>query len=488
MNNSNNKLNVNSEELEIEDIFKYDFTNQILNKGSKSNKKIKAKEDAVELQYSNYFSKKSDFSVSNRQPDPIMYQWQGSYWKQQLEAEGQSEAFDWLKINAPDKARFHTAKECSKTVLIDRAISKLPIRPKETYIPFMDRWLYSDEFGNFVNIEPDKNIGITYHIKSKLNSTDCIYIPKELPEDSFFSRYLNSSLPNKEVRDLLQEYCGYTLMGDTRFQKALVNTGPGGSGKSVILHIIKQLHEKVEAVSLDNLKGFGLHHLIDTSLVISAETPTSGIDEEILKACISGDIVSVEKKNINAVSYEPHAKWIINCNTFPKLKDRTNALWRRLLVIEWNEETPEYSKLRIHNLPEIIAKDEIHLVIDWCLIGLSRLLRRGHFDPPNIVKDSIDKEIAINNNVIGFTEDVFLEMTDDKDKVIQKDLLYNRYKKYCDDKSLNAYGPEQFWKLLNTIFKRKMVTTRRTLKVKLEGSEGWGSLQKYYVNLFYRTS
>lgn len=484
MNNSNYKSNVNTLTKKPELALEKELAN-LFDKKKKSNvipiNKNQDKDDSTELSYAKSVFADENLVASKRGEHSSLYKWQGNYYQQQAKQEAKELAFAWLEQQAPDKARDSMAEECRKTALLKA--NKLPDRPTDTYIPLRDGWLMVDDFGNYLNIEPDREIGITYLINADLKSDYGLYKPKAQKANSLFSNFLNKSLPDKEVQSLLQEFCGSTLLGDTRFQKAIVNIGEGSNGKSVFLEIISALHEKISSIRLDSLEGFGLSNLIDTSLVIAAEAPKKGLNEEILKACITGDMVSVEGKHKDIVDYKPTAKWVIACNRFPKIQDESNGLWRRLFIIEWKIVIEEGSAEQIRNLSQKIISNELKDVLDWCLEGLTRLMLRGKFDPPKSVLLATEKEKIENNNVISFVEDTFLEAS--QTETTKKDSIYNRYKDYCEKKNLSAFGPPQFWKRVSSIFKN-IETTRSVVRERGEGSNEALPVQRCFVNLVYK--
>lgn len=61
---------------------------------------------------------------------------------------------------------------------------------------------------------------------------------------------------NEDVRARVQEYKGYTLLGDTRFQRVQFWIGQGANGKGTPANIVQALHNRTAAVQLDDLGGF----------------------------------------------------------------------------------------------------------------------------------------------------------------------------------------------------------------------------------------
>jgi putative DNA primase/helicase len=135
---------------------------------------------------------------------------------------------------------------------------------------------------------------------------------------------------------------------------------------------------------LDNLTGFNLMPLLGASLVVVDEVPAQGINEQILKGLISGEAVTVDRKNEAPVSFTPTAKWIISTNNDQKLTDNSHGFWRRLVVIPFTQELS--GKDIVPGLDQAIITNELMIFLDWCLAGLQRLTQRGKYpDEPKAV-------------------------------------------------------------------------------------------------------
>ena len=260
---------------------------------------------------------------------------------------------------------------------------------------------------------------------------------------SLFYKFLSVSLPDEDVRALVQEYCGYTLLNDVRHQVAQIWVGDGRNGKSVLLKIIQKLHAKVGSLQLDKLDGFGLTSLVDSSLIVCSEAPKRGINEQVFKQIISGDPISVEYKFKDSFTYSPRGKFLIACNRFPHITDDSNGVWRRLQIIKWDVNLTDEQE--IPNIDEMIISKELQLVVDWCLEGLSRLLVRGDFAEPESVLHRKKAEKVNSNNVLAFIEDHGLDI-DPVGRSTHKHLIYEKYEEYCHSHGLSPFQGNEFWK------------------------------------------
>lgn len=406
-------------------------------------------QESTELKYVQYIRSNPNLRITENGESVGAYEWNGSHWGKITDAQFQRKAWDWLKLNEPKRATATMARSLHATSLLELPV--LPKAPKSTVIPFKDRWLVVEEDGQFTIKEPDRSWGVTYEINAHLH-VGCnfgTYEPKEVPEDSWFNRFLSISLPNPAERALVQEYCGYTLLNDVRFQVAQVWVGNGRNGKSVLLKVMEQLHSKVGSLRLDNLNNFGLASLVDASLIVSSETPKRGIDEQALKQIISGDPVTVEFKFKDSFTYSPSAKLLIACNRFPHITDDSNGVWRRLQIVHWSVNLSDEQE--VPNIDRKIIENELKVVVDWCLQGLSRLLRRGEFDVPESAIARKDSERVNSNNVMAFVDEYGLDISPIGTSTY-KHRIYEKYEQYCQSNGLSAFRGNEFWKRMTQQF------------------------------------
>lgn len=184
---------------------------------------------------------------------------------------------------------------------------------------------------------------------------------------------------------LLQEWFGYTLLCDSRFQKFLLMVGEGNDGKGVILNLwIKMLGtDNVSHVSLDQLSGrFGLQPLLGKLANICGDLCEIDIVAEgVLKRLTGEDNVTVDRKNLSLITMAPVVKLVFATNSLPRFQDKSRGIWRRLIVMPFRvsiEEGHENERLA-HDLEQ-----ELPGILNWSLDGLRRLLANRGFSTCSI--------------------------------------------------------------------------------------------------------
>jgi putative DNA primase/helicase len=110
--------------------------------------------------------------------------------------------------------------------------------------------------------------------------------------------FVHDTLP--AVADFLQEFAGYALTADTRYELAVWLFGPPGSGKSTFLHGLQtMLGARAGLLSLADVERnrFALAGLPGKTLMVSTEQPSDYIASgALLNGLISGEPVTVDRK------------------------------------------------------------------------------------------------------------------------------------------------------------------------------------------------
>ncbi|HMN13683.1 MAG TPA: phage/plasmid primase, P4 family [Bellilinea sp.] len=374
--------------------------------------------------------------------DEVLYRWEESHFEPIPFFEGERGAMVWLASRFPDRATPSTAKACFAAACL--LASKMPNTPTmQTIIPLKNAYLLLNANGTIDRVDPNPAYGITYALNVTLPAGGNTYVPQPVPTGSRLEHYLNTSLPDAEVRDYVQELMGDSLTPVIRFQRAMLLKGKGRNGKSILTRLAAALHQNVAAMQINNLTSFALSPLIGASLAVVDEVPKSGINEQMLKTIISGEEITIDRKHRDPVRYRPTAKWIISTNNDQKTADNSDGFWRRLSIIPFTRQIPESEVVPC--LDDLIIKNELQQFLDWCLIGLCRLNERGNLPPePAAVRMAKQEAIEASNSVIAWVNDQEVHVAPHAEQL--KEDVYKRYKDWCDDNRLRALSSGQFWK------------------------------------------
>lgn len=256
-----------------------------------------------------------------------------------------------------------------------------------------------------------------------------------------------------EVTDFLQEFAGYALTIDTRYELSIWLYGPPGSGKSTFLTGLEaMLGNRAGLLGLADVASnrFALANLPGKTLAISTEQPADYIaSTHILNTIISGETITVERKFRDAIQVTPRCKLAWAMNELPRVSDPNSGLFRRVKVVGF----PAIAESdRDPTLKEAI-KTEGAGILNWALEGLSRLRNRGRFEVPAEVQDAT-KQFRDNNDIPGrFVEECCVTGNDEAGDPYraQSSQFYNVYKTWCAENGHKAQSSTSIaddWKRL----------------------------------------
>lgn len=276
-----------------------------------------------------------------------------------------------------------------------------------------------------------------------------IQLPVEWDPQAYCPRWdkFISEIVEPEDAKVLQEFVGYTLLRDCRYQKALMLVGSGANGKTTFLKVI------IRMLGIHNLSFRSLHELTTNRFAtadlygklaniyddLSAETISN---TGIFKILVAGGEIQAEKKFRNSFKFKNFAKLIFSANKVPSTYDDTRAFYRRWIIVNFpNEFTGD--KADPHLEEKLTTKECLSYVLKWAVAGLRRLLTQGKFSYDDDVEKIEDRYLRASNPAYAFLMD---QVEEDPEAAISKDELYNAFLDFCRANKLPTVSKNAFSK------------------------------------------
>lgn len=199
--------------------------------------------------------------------------------------------------------------------------------------------------------------------------------------------FLNSAFEGDSERiALLQEWMGYALVEDTRFQKILLMLGRSRAGKGVVSNIMEYMLGPNGArggALEDAADKFGLDDYRDCRLAILSEVDKlpkrmHGPALRWLLSISAGDPTMIQVKRERGVAKRLPLRIALNCNEPPMFHDAGSALINRYLVLPFDKSFAGREDFDL----ESKLKREIAAITAWAIGGLVRLKNKGAFTIP----------------------------------------------------------------------------------------------------------
>lgn len=382
------------------------------------------------IRYAEHLEASGNFASDNS----LLYEWSGTHWNALDDAMGERLAMKWIAADGCGSVNAANARSAVQTAV--RWLPMLGNPSDDTVIPVQNGYLHLDAG---VSLKPhEKSMGLRHVLA-------CHYDP-HAPSPSDFIEFIHRILPDEDVRLRVQEYLGYTLLSDTRFQRAQIWLGTGANGKGTLANLVQALHQKTAAVQLDCLEGFRMAGMIGASLIYCDEAPQRNINEQAMKSLIAGELVQIDRKHRDPLTVRVNGKWLILANHIPSVADQSTGFWRRFDVVPFPVEIPE--KDRDPMLAKRIIAHELPGVLNWCLDGLARLLARGRFNEvlPATMLSATQAAKTETNSVHAWCNDVGIGLKTTVDTI--KADAYTAYAVWCRENGMVPVASTKFWKRL----------------------------------------
>ncbi|MBK8916322.1 MAG: hypothetical protein IPM64_17295 [Phycisphaerales bacterium] len=275
------------------------------------------------------------------------------------------------------------------------------------------------------------------------HALDFDYQP-DAPEPLCWLQFLNDVLGDDlQAWDLLQEWFGYCLTGDTSQQKMLMIVGARRGGKGTIARVLTQLIGVANIASpttTDLASQFGLESLIGKSLAIISDARFKGegihaVVERLL--CISGeDTITIPRKHKQSVTARLPLRIMMMTNELPELSDASGALASRMAMIRLQRSFAgrEDSTLEAKLLAELPG------ILNWAIGGWHNLRKRGRFEQPVSGENAIAEMEDLSSPVGAFVRDRCAINPDGRAYISD---LYAHWRAWCDENGRRWPGTVQ---------------------------------------------
>ena len=267
------------------------------------------------------------------------------------------------------------------------------------------------------------------------------------PPHDKIDKWLDFICPAPDDKEMLLQYAGLCMTHDTRQQRFLMIKGLGGTGKSVLINLINDVVGKTNTayLSLEMLtrKDFLTKNVMGKCLNCCADLETKALEETaIIKKLIGEDEITADiKYSVSPITFKNYAKFVFSTNEIPIIKsERTNGFYRRMLVLEMNNQPQEVNPSLLTDL-----ETQIDGFIWLAIQALQKMYQNGVITVSKNSKRITDQHQYFSDTVSGFIHESLLN--DEHGRIDGTELL-KAYKAYCEREERQPLGRNSFFKAL----------------------------------------
>lgn len=206
--------------------------------------------------------------------------------------------------------------------------------------------------------------------------------------DTFMNEVSGMDMAKKQ---LLYEMIGYCLLKKPVLSKAFLCYGDGCTGKSTFLNLITMLIQEhnVSHFSLTDLnKEFYAAGLYGKLVNNGDDIEFKSLESTALfKKLVSGERAEFNRKYKEPIAFANFATLIFTTNKLPHFGDRTDGLYRRLILIEMNHRIENPNPFFLQSITE----SDMEYLLMKATEAIHEALKNNSFTMAKSVKDSLEK-------------------------------------------------------------------------------------------------
>lgn len=254
---------------------------------------------------------------------------------------------------------------------------------------------------------------------------------------------------DRAIRELLEECIGYCLYRRNELGKAFILTGDKSNGKSTFLDMIKAVLGEHNISALD-LKELG--DRFSTSMMFGklanigddiGDDFLQGAQVAIFKKVVTGNRIKAERKGQDPFEFNPYVKLLFSANDIPRMRDKTGAVLRRLIIIPFNatfsKDDPDFDP---YIKWKLISEESVKYLITLGIKGIKRIIENNSFTDSQKAKAQLEEYEMENNPIKAFIAEV------GNGGIVNQSSadVYTRYQVFCAENQMTAMSKIVFSK------------------------------------------
>lgn len=251
---------------------------------------------------------------------------------------------------------------------------------------------------------------------------------------------------DKEIRNLIEEILGHTIMINNFPHKIFVLSGSGNNGKSTFVEMLtafaNNLSSHIDITGFED--GTQVVSLIGKIINIADDIDPNYLEKtKVLKTMASGNTITARAIYSQPVTIKNTATLVFTCNEVPVFKDKTEGIKRRLIIIPFENKVVN----KIYDLDKLLSSENAKsYILRLALEGVNRILTNHmELSKSKKVEDTLREYYIESDSVLGFLEEYEGEI--DNTSTIE---LYNMYDFYCIQNNIKPQSKNKFTRVIKS--------------------------------------
>lgn len=277
-----------------------------------------------------------------------------------------------------------------------------------------------------------------------------------------WNKFLSEVLP-ADCRDFIFEVVAWLMVPYVGIQRAVVLTGEGANGKSLLLHAIAHFigRQNVSSYSLSDIESgrFVAACLYNKLVNICTDLPSVKLRTvNKFKKITSSDLIVGEKKYRDSFEFRPFCRLIFSTNQTIISEDVSEAFFRRILIVPFPNTFVEDPKTHREIEDGLTSEWELSGVLNEALQRLPSVLERGLNIPQSVEKATLDFRASYDPMATWLNE----RTVEREDWFTDTETLYRDFVKFAGYEVLDRSS-----------FSRKLLKLKPSLRRRRRHSRGY---------------
>ena len=218
--------------------------------------------------------------------------------------------------------------------------------------------------------------------------------------------WMNELSDDPEIVELLWQILGAIIRPHVRWNKsAWLYSETGNNGKGTLCELMRSMCGETAFASIpisDFGKDFALETLTRATAIIVDENDVGAFIDKAanLKAVITNDVIPINRKFKTPISYQFYGFMVQCLNEFPRIRDKSDSLYRRQLFIPFDKTFTGHER-------KYIKDDYLHRpeVLEYVMY---KVLHMNYYSltEPQACRDVLDEYKEFNDPVRQFFEEM----------------------------------------------------------------------------------
>lgn len=317
-----------------------------------------------------------------------------------------------------------TEREFDETVFALREKATRVNICREPNLVAVNNGIFDYDTKKLMDFSPDYVFIAKSHVNYNANAKNIVIHNDEDGTDWDVESWMFTLSPSKQVVQLLWEVLGAIVRPNVPWGKSVwFYSEKGNNGKGTLCELMRQLCGKGSYASIplaDMSKDFMLEPLIRaTAIIVDENDVGTFIDKAAnLKAIITGDAISINRKFKQPITYQFHGLVVQCLNEMPRIKDKSDSFYRRQLFVLFENCFTGVERKYIKN--DYLHRQEVLEYVLYKVLNMNY----HELSEPDECKNALAEYKEFNDPVRQFVDEIFPELQWD---LVPFNFLYDLY-------------------------------------------------------------